>query len=137
MRPRLTILESKEKQIRDWIMDHPDGHERGCIVFFRRIAHKVEGLALSDRFIAIEVINMDSDWVRESSPTHFVINMRKLPELYLRCEQERLELGFVHNHPAGMDKFSTMDDQNEKNILHGLSGCIHRRHSVHSLWHLL
>lgn len=123
MRSRLTILESKEKQIRDWIVSHPEGHERGCIVLFRRIAHQVEGLPSSDRFIAVEVINMDGDWVLESSRTHFVINMRKFPEIYLRCEQEKLELGFVHNHPSGMDKFSPMDDQNEKNILHGLSGC--------------
>jgi molybdopterin/thiamine biosynthesis adenylyltransferase len=123
MKARLTILQSKEKQIRDWIMSHPGGHERGCIVLFRRIAHQVEGLPSSDRFIALEVINMDGDWVLESSQTHFVINMRKLPEVYLRCEQEKLELGFVHNHPAGMDKFSRMDDQNERNILHGISGC--------------
>lgn len=123
MIPRLTILESKEKQIRDWITGHPDGHERGCIVLFRRIAHQVKGLPSSDRFIAVDVIEMVGDWVLESSPTHFVINMRKLPEIYLRCEQERLELGFVHNHPAGMDTFSKMDDQNEKNILRGVSGC--------------
>ena len=48
--------------------------------------------------------------------------MRKLPDLYFRCESEELELGFAHSHPSGANYFSATDDQNEKNILHGYSG---------------
>lgn len=79
---------------------------------------------LSNRFLAVELIKMSDDWVLESSATRVRINMRKFPEIYHRCEVDNLELGFVHNHPANADfDFSSLDDINERNILHGLSGC--------------
>ncbi|WP_423128485.1 ThiF family adenylyltransferase [Gaoshiqia sp. Z1-71] len=120
---RITLLGSHEKILKEWITTHPDGHERGAIVLFRRIARKVEGLPKSDRFLSVEIIRMDGDWIIDSSTNQFTINMKKFPELYFRCENENLELGFVHNHPDGHLFFSEMDDINEKNILHGLSGC--------------
>ncbi len=49
--------------------------------------------------------------------------MRMLPEIYLRCELEELELGFVHSHPKGAHGFSRIDDLNEQNILRGYAGC--------------
>ncbi|MDF2449514.1 MAG: thiamine biosynthesis protein ThiF [Bacteroidota bacterium] len=120
---RITLLGSIDKKLREWLNSHPLQHERGAIVLFKRFGRKVKGLPRSDRFVAVDVILMDGDWILESSETHFVINMRRLPELYLRCEKENLELGFVHNHPTGYDDFSPRDEINERNILHGLSGC--------------
>lgn len=123
MSSRITILGSQEKELKDWLKSHPENHERGAVILFRRISRPVENLARSDRFIAVDIIKMEGDWVLESSRTHFKINMRKFPEIYFRCESEKLELGFVHNHPDGFLDFSKMDDLNESNILKGISGC--------------
>jgi molybdopterin/thiamine biosynthesis adenylyltransferase len=120
---RITLLKSQDEQLRQWLTNHPDHHERGAIILFRRFSRPVNGLAESDRFVATEIILMDENWILESSENHFKINMRKFPDIYLRCEAENLELGFIHNHPLGYPNFSKHDDLNEKNILHGLSGC--------------
>jgi len=123
MNARITIPGSIEGKLRTWLTSHPDGHERGAIVLFRKFDRPVDGLDPSRRFVAIETIKLDGDWVIDSSPIHFRLNMRKLPPLYLRCEQEGLELGFVHSHPDGAVEFSAKDDQNEQNILRGYAGC--------------
>jgi molybdopterin/thiamine biosynthesis adenylyltransferase len=120
---RITILKSLEDELKNWLTGHPDKHERGAIVLFRRIARPIKNLPASDRFIAVEFIKMEGDWVIDSSPLHFTINMRKFPEIYFRCEREELELGFVHNHPDGFCNYSEKDDVNEQNIIHGLAGC--------------
>jgi molybdopterin/thiamine biosynthesis adenylyltransferase len=120
---RITLLESHDKQLREWLTSHPYHHERGAIILFRRLSRTVNGLPKSYRFVATEIIEMKEDWILESSENHFKINMRKFPDIYLRCETENLELGFIHNHPPGYAHFSIQDDLNEKNILHGLSGC--------------
>jgi molybdopterin-synthase adenylyltransferase len=121
---RITLLGSQDRELRTWLCGDPKGHERGAIVLFRRLARPVKGLQASDRFLAIEIIKMSGEWVLESSPSHLCINMRMLPEIYLRCETENLVLGFVHNHPIKRQpEFSSADDDNERNILHGLSGC--------------
>lgn len=122
-RPRITLLGSQDRDLREWLGSHPEGHERGAMVLFRRLARTVAGQPQSDRFLAIDIIRLDGEWILASSPTHLYINLRKLPDLLFRCEKENLELGFVHNHPTGYSKFSPKDDDNEKNILHGLSGC--------------
>ncbi len=121
--PRITLLGSHAKRLKDWLLGHPDSHERGAIILFRRISRSIKNLERSDRFLAVDIIEMNKDWVLESSKTHFKINMRKFPKIYFRCEQEGLELGFVHNHPSGINEFSVRDDVNEQNILHGLSRC--------------
>jgi len=123
MSSRITILGSQENKLKDWLKSHPENHERGAIILFRRISRPVKNLVRSDRFIAVDIIKMEDDWVLDSSKTHFTINMRKFPEIYFRCESENLELGFAHNHPNGFPDFSEMDDVNERNILRGLSGC--------------
>ncbi|MBS4064738.1 MAG: hypothetical protein KGZ74_09275, partial [Chitinophagaceae bacterium] len=120
---RIVFLKSTESRIREWLLSHPDNHERGVIVLFRRISRVVEGLVGSHKFLAVDVIEMKDDWVIDSSPFHMTINMRKFPEVYFRCEQESLELGFIHNHPNGYVDFSGMDDINEQNILRGVAGC--------------
>lgn len=121
---RITILGSIEKELREWLSGDARGHERGAIVLFRRLSRKkIRNFDISDRFLAVEVIKMSGDWVVESSKTHLQINMRKLSEVYYRCEKEGLELGFVHNHPTGLSEFSEKDRVNELNIMRGLSGC--------------
>ena len=120
---RISFVSSFETELRDWLSSHPDGHERGALVLFRKINREVVGLALSTRFVAVSYIQMADDWVIESSPIHLRINLRLLPEVYFRCEQEGLELGFVHSHPSGALYFSGKDDVNEQNILRGYAGC--------------
>jgi molybdopterin/thiamine biosynthesis adenylyltransferase len=121
---RITILGRMEKELREWLSGDANGHERGAIVLFRRLSRrKIRNFDISDRFLAVEVIKMSGDWVIESSKTHLRINMRKLPEVYYRCEKEGLELGFVHNHPTGLSEFSEKDRVNELNIMRGLAGC--------------
>jgi hypothetical protein len=97
---RITLLGSQDSELQTWLNGNPEGHERAALVLFRRLARKVSGLPLSNRFLAVEVIKMSDDWVLESSATHLRINMRKFPEIYHRCEVDNLELGFVNNNPA-------------------------------------
>lgn len=117
------MLGSHNQRLQTWLTSHPAGHERGAIVLFRRFSRSVKNLAESDRFISVVVIEMMDDWILESSENHFTINMRKFSDIYFRCEKDELELGFVHSHPKGCLYFSDKDEVNEKNILHGLSGC--------------
>lgn len=120
---RVTFPGSLEGRLRAWLSDHPERHERGAIILFRRQDRAVADLARSPRFIAVEIIEMDGDWVIDSSPTHLRINLRNLPLLYLRCEKEGLELGFAHSHPEGARFFSEKDETNERAILKGYAGC--------------
>lgn len=119
---RITMLASQEERLRSWLDGHPDGHERGAIILFRRLDRVVKGHAPSIRFLAIDIIEMSGDWVIGSSPMHLKINLRKLVDVYFRCENEGLELGFAHNHPGGFLEFSDKDDVNERNILRGYAG---------------
>lgn len=119
---RITFLGSQHEQLRIWLESHPDGHERGAIALFRRFDRNHAGLTPSARFVCVDVIEMSDDWILDSSPLHLRINLRKMPAVYFRCEQEGLELGFIHSHPKGVLEFSVKDDDNEKNILKGYSG---------------
>lgn len=123
MNARIVLTGSHDKRLRDWLTGHPDGHERGAWVLFRRFARDVPDQVASPRLVAVDVVELDADWVLESSKTHIKINMRLLPPLYLRCEQEGLELGFAHSHPDGALFFSGVDDLNEQAILQGYAGC--------------
>ena len=120
---RISLLTSLEKRLKAWLTGHPDGHERGALLLFRKFDRSTTELSKSPRYVALDMIELDDDWVLESSPGHILINLRKLPEAYLRCEQENLELGFVHSHPSGANAFSTKDEKNERNILRGYAGC--------------
>jgi len=120
---RITLMGTHDRDLQTWLSSHPEGHERGAIVLFRRLARIVNGQPVSDRFLAVEIIKMTDDWVLDDSVTHMRINMRKFPEIYCRCETNDLVLGFVHNHPAADHNFSPLDDTNEMNILKGLAGC--------------
>jgi len=120
---RITMLGSQDRALQEWLCGHPDGHERGALVLFRRLARVVKNIPASDRFLAVHVIELTGDWIIDSSPVHLTINMRKLPDIYLKCETEGLHLGFVHNHPVSNIEFSSQDEINELNILHGLAGC--------------
>lgn len=115
--PRLTLLEAQHDALVDYLEGHPEGHERGAIVLFRRLHISVEGLPDSDRYIAKEVVFLDESWANSSSAIHFDFKLAPLRELFRRCEEEKLVFGFVHNHPEGQSTFSAMDDQNELALL--------------------
>jgi len=121
--PRVAFPASLERRVSGWLGGHPDNHERGAIILFRKFGRPVEGLPTSARYVAVDAVAMDGDWVLDSSPTHLRINLRKLPPVYWRCEQEGLELGFAHSHPSGVPDFSLKDTRNEYAILRGYAGC--------------
>lgn len=119
---RITILKSQEKILKKWFLSHPENHERGAFILLRRLDRTAKKLPTSHRYLLIEIIKLEGDWVIDSSDSHLEINMRNLPELFFRCESDDLVLGFVHNHPNGFMGFSTRDENNELNILKGLLG---------------
>lgn len=119
---RITLLGSHEVRLRAWLEGDPDGCERGAIVLLRKFDRPVRDQAGSIRFVVVDVIEMTDDWIIDSTPHSLRINMRKFPDLYFRCEQENLELGFVHSHPPGHRAFSPLDEVNEQNIIHGFAG---------------
>lgn len=120
---RIILLGTADRRLREWLLGHPEGHERGAIVLFRKFDRFTSHLPATPRFVAVDVIEMDGDWVLDSSPQHLKMNLRKLPEIYWRCEQEDLCLGFVHSHPTGYSTFSDKDNANERSILKGYAGC--------------
>src|SRR5689334_8399485 len=107
MSARIVLPGRVEAQLKKWLTGHPHGHERGAFVLFRKHDREVKGLVRSPRFVAVHIIELDENWVIDSSAVHLKFNMRLLPPLYLRCEVERLELGFIHSHPKGASGFST------------------------------
>lgn len=123
MSARIVFLGSQHHRLQTWLEGHPDGHERAALALFRKLDREVAGLVDSPRFICVDIVELKDEWIISSSATHVRINMRLLPELYLRCEVEDLELGFIHSHPAGAHGFSVTDEQNEQNILRGYGGC--------------
>ena len=118
--PRLTLLGTQHEELVEYLEAHPDNHERGAIVLFRRLHISVEGLTDSDRYLAKEVIYFDATWINSSSPIHFDFKLAPLREVFRRCEEENLVFGFVHNHPQGKTSFSTKDDENEQTLLTAL-----------------
>lgn len=119
--PRLTLLGSQHDALVDYLDGHPEGHERGAVILFRRLHTSIEGLPDSDRYIAKEVIFFEEDWVNSSSPIHFDFKLAPLRELFRRCEEEKLVFGFIHNHPEGQNAFSIKDDENELTLLTAIS----------------
>jgi hypothetical protein len=118
---RITLFGSHNARLRKWLEGDPAGNERGAILLLRKFDRAVADQESSTRFVVVDVVEMTDDWVIESTATSLRINMRKLPEIYFRCEQEDLELGFAHSHPSGHPDFSDKDDLNEQNILHGFA----------------
>jgi hypothetical protein len=119
---RITLLGSHETRLRAWLDGDPQGHERGAVLLLRKFDRVVRDQEKSIRFVVVDVIEMTGDWILQSTAHSLRINMRKFPAIYFRCEQESLELGFVHSHPSGHPGFSPKDDVNEQNIIHGFSG---------------
>lgn len=105
MSARIAFTGSQNERLRAWLEAHPEGHERAALALFRKLDRNIAGLTNSQRFVCVDVIELKDDWIVSSSETHVRINMRRLPEVYLRCEVEHLELGFVHSHPEGAHAF--------------------------------
>lgn len=120
---RITIPAGIDAELREWLEGHPERHERAALVLFREYDRGTTNLPTSKRWVAADLILLGDDWILNSSACHIEINLRKTPEVYLRCELEGLELGFVHSHPSGAAQFSDKDESNERNILRGLGGC--------------
>lgn len=119
--PRITLLESQHKALTDYLDADENGHERAAIVLFRRIADTVGGLNPSDRYLCVDVIPFEDEWVSSASAIHIDFKLEPFCELYRRCEEEELVFGFVHNHPTGYEEFSDTDDENEKRLLRAIS----------------
>ena len=125
-RPRITMLASQDKFLREYFNSHPYGHERAAIVLFKRLSHKSADLFQSDRYIAVAVHPMKDAWITGNSPSHIAFETRHLREFFRQCEEECLVFGFAHNHPAGFPDFSDTDSVNELTLLEAISnrnGC--------------
>lgn len=119
--PRLCLLGSHEARLRSFLESHPQGHERAAAILFRRHSHRIEGLADSDRYVAVEVVPFDDAWVTFSSSVSVDFEVAPMRELFQRCEEEGLVFGFAHNHPGGALQFSWKDEQNELTLLKALT----------------
>lgn len=117
---RICMVGSLEQRLRTHLMSHPLQHEMAAAVLFRRFSHEVEGLARSDRYVAVDVIPFDASWITSSSPAHVDFALAPLRELFRRCEDEGLVFGFAHNHPVMFDEFSERDEENELTLLNSI-----------------
>lgn len=119
--PRITLLASQDRALRDYFESHPQGHERAAVVLFKRLSVSVSGLPTSDRYLAVETHPLDEAWLTASSPSHISFETRPLREFFRRCEEESLVFGFAHNHPLGFEDFSDTDDANELTLLDAIT----------------
>jgi hypothetical protein len=119
--PRITLLASQDKLLREHFNSHTDGHERAAVVLFKRLSITAGGLPTSDRFIAVAIHPFEEAWVTGNSPSHIAFETRHLREFFRRCEEESLVFGFAHNHPTGFPDFSDTDDANELTLLEAVS----------------
>lgn len=119
--PRIAMIAGLEAQLRGFLMSHPGGHERASLVLFRRHRCEIDGLATSDRYLAVEQIPFESTWISNSSPTLFSFDLHPMREIFRRCEEEGLVFGFAHCHPTGYESFSDADATNELTLLRAIS----------------
>lgn len=119
--PRITLLASQDKLLRDYFASHSKGHERAAIVLFKRLELAVGTLPKSDRYIAVAVYPFEDAWVTSSSSSHIGFETKPLREFFRRCEEESLVFGFAHNHPTDFANFSDTDDTNEITLLEAVS----------------
>lgn len=119
--PRVALLGSQEERLLNYLQSHPAGHERAAVVLFRRFVRPVDGLAASDRYVAVEVTLFEDTWVTSSSGSHVSFELKYLRDLFRRCEEESLVFGFVHNHPGGFQDFSDTDEENERTLVQALA----------------
>lgn len=134
-RPRITLLGTQDARLRSYLESHPCRHERAAVVLFRRFVSEIPNLPTSDRFVAVDVIPFEENWITDSSPSHIAFDLRHLRHLFRRCEEESLAFGFAHNHPGGPLGFSAIDDANEETLLRGLSNRNGREvHFIALLW---
>ncbi len=119
--PRVTLLASHERALRDYFGASVGGHERAAIVLFRRLRNPVPGLHDSDRYVAASIHPFEEAWIKDSSSSHVSFETAPLREFYRRCEEESLVFGFAHSHPNGFATFSATDDSNELSLLKAIS----------------
>lgn len=118
--PRICILSSLEERLRRHLESDPSGHERAAIVLFRRLRRHIEGFADSDRYLAVDVIPLQPEWVTNTSPSSISFELGNFRQIFRRCEEEKLVFGFAHNHPTGYPNFSETDAANEVTLLNAV-----------------
>jgi hypothetical protein len=119
--PRITLLASQDRLLREYFNSHDDGHERAAVVLFKRLSISVTGIPRSDRYVAVSAEAFDESWVTASSPTHVAFHTGALREYFRRCEDDSLVFGFAHSHPTGSWDFSDTDDSNEFTLLQAIA----------------
>ncbi|MDP2343762.1 MAG: ThiF family adenylyltransferase [Deltaproteobacteria bacterium] len=90
-------------------------------VLFRELDRSAGVLPASPRFLSVAVIPFETEWITEASPQSVRFETKPLRQFFQRCEEESLCFGFVHNHPTGYDRFSDVDEENERTLLRALS----------------
>lgn len=119
--PRITLLGSHERALREHLESHEERHERAAAILFRRIDRSAGSLSKSTRYLSVDVVPFDSTWITDSSEGHVAFKLSVLRELFRRCEEEDLVFSFAHNHPNGPQEFSSQDDENEACLLDAIS----------------
>lgn len=119
--PRITLLATQDRRLREFFGSHDKGHERAAVVLFKRLSISVPGIPDSDRYIAVAVHPFDEAWLTSSSPSHVAFHTGPLREYFRRCENDSLVFGFAHSHPTGVPAFSEVDDSNEITLLKAIT----------------
>lgn len=119
--PRVVMLSSHTAKLQTYFESHPNNHERAAVVLFRRLQRSVDGLPDSDRYLSVDVIQFQENWITSSSPMHIDFETKHLRDVFRRAEDENLIFGFVHNHPTGGLVFSTQDNCNEEVLVRAIA----------------
>ncbi|HEY9277001.1 MAG TPA: ThiF family adenylyltransferase [Methylotenera sp.] len=114
--PRIVLLSSHAETLQNYLDTHPLKHERAAIVFFKRLQREVTGLSNSDRYLSVDVIPFEDEWILNSSEMHIDFETKYLRDFFKRAEDENLVFGFAHTHLMGELKFSEKDNLNEEHL---------------------
>ncbi len=116
---RVALTKSLEHRITSFLMSHPNGHERGGVLFLRKFSDTTFGT--SDRYVVVDFRPFEETEILESSPFSMKFSMRQLPKDFFLCERESLIFGVVHCHPSGGLSFSEKDEQCEQSLISAIA----------------
>lgn len=96
-----------------------DGCEHAAYVLFNEAAIRVDpwDRAAHRKFLSADVIPVRDDQVIESTPNLITWQTASFVSAMKRAQASGQYVAIIHNHPAGMARFSPQDDDNEPHLV--------------------
>jgi molybdopterin/thiamine biosynthesis adenylyltransferase len=126
MKYTLTLQANHLAQLKELILK-PDRKERPAILLCgsSAIANDLWDGGSEFRFLSKEIIPVPDDQINSHTSTILNWDTAVFRKAIKRAKEENLQICLVHSHPEGYERFSDIDDANEKELF----GTIYRRNA--------